>query len=162
MIDKLVVVFVCMVFGIAGSARTVQQSFDREAFYSVMASGSLEKVNEELLVVRSSLIKEKEAYEGALLMKKAGLLKIPAEKLKAFKAGRIKFEPAIVNDNDNAEYHFLRLTIQEHAPKVVKYHKEIETDKEYIHKGYKNLSPVVQKAILDYSKTSKVLHQDDL
>jgi len=160
--EKLVFAFVCLVFGLTGAAHTVQQDFDREAFYAAMASSSLERVNSELSVVRSSSVKEKDAYEGALLMKKAGLLKIPAEKLKAFKAGRIRFEPAIQGDEGNAEYHFLRLTIQEHAPKVVKYYKEIETDKAYIHKGYKNLSPVVQKAILDYSKTSKVLHQDDL
>ena len=159
---KLVFAFVCMLFGTQVSAIRVQQDFDREAFYVAMASGSIEAVNNELAVVRSSSVKEKDAYEGALLMKKAGLLKIPAEKLKAFKAGRIKFDPAISGDIENVEYHFLRLTIQEHAPRVVKYYKEIETDKEYIHKGYRNLSPVIQKAILDYSKTSKVLQRDDL
>lgn len=153
---------VCMLFAMRSLAAPVQQEFDREAFYGVMASGNLEAVNNELAIVRSSAVKEKDAYEGALLMKKAGLLKIPAEKLKAFKAGRIKFDPALAGDNGNVEYHFLRLTIQEHAPRVVKYYKEIDTDKEYIHKGYKSLLPVVQKAILDYSKTSKVLQRDDL
>lgn len=159
---KLFFVFLYVIFGMQVSSAPLQQEFDRETFYSAMASGSLETVNSELATVRSSSIKDKDAFEGALLMKKAGLLKIPAEKLKAFKAGRIKFDPALAGDMDNVEYHFLRLTIQEHAPRVVKYYKEIDTDKEYIHKGYRNLSPVVQKAILDYSKTSKVLQRDDL
>lgn len=159
---KLFFAFVCALLGMQASAGSVQQEFDREAFYAVMASGNLETVNNELAVVRSSSAKEKDAYEGALLMKKAGLLKVPAEKLKVFKAGRIKFDPALAEDMENVEYHFLRLTIQEHAPRIVKYYKEIDTDKEYIHKGYRSLSPVVQRAIFDYSKTSKVLQRDDL
>ncbi len=158
---KLFFVFVCLAFGLR-AAVPVQQEFDRDAFYAAMASESLDQVNAELTVLRSSSVKEKEAYEGALLMKKAGLLKIPTEKLKAFKAGRMKLDPALAADADNVEYHFLRLMIQEHAPRLVKYYKDIETDKEYIHKGYRSLSPVIQKAILDYTKASKVLQRDDL
>ncbi|GAC1594260.1 MAG: hypothetical protein NVS3B8_07890 [Chitinophagaceae bacterium] len=121
----------------------------------------MEEINNELAIVRAASINEKGAYEGALLMRKAGLLKKPEEKLKAFKSGRIKLETAILDNNDNGEYRFLRLTIQEHAPRIVKYYKELEKDSQYIQKVFKNLSPAVQKAILDYSKTSKTLRQED-
>jgi len=43
----------------------------------------------------------------------------------------------------------------------VKYYKELEKDGELLEKRFKNLSPVVQKAILDYCKTSTVLHQEN-
>ncbi len=160
---KWIVSFLCMVAGFFQQAKSsVVQGFDKESFYTAMASGNMEQVNEELVVVRAASFTEKDAYEGALLMRKAGLLKKPEEKLKAFKAGRIKFETAMSADGDNAEYRFLRLTIQEHAPRVVKYYKEQEQDSQYIRKNYKKLSPAVQKAIFEYSKTSKVLRQEDL
>lgn len=137
------------------------QDFDRPAFYAVMASGKLADIDKELILLNTASISEKEAYEGALLMRKSGLLKIAAEKLRFFKKGRIKLERALLKDSSNCEYHFLRLTIQEHAPKVVKYKAELEKDKQYILKYFRNLSPVVQQAIIDYSKNSKILNPED-
>ena len=141
--------------------KNLVQNFDRSAFYAVMASGKMEDINEVLERLQTTSINDKEAYEGALLMRKAGLVKVPAEKLKFFKKGRIKLETALLNDNDNGEYHFLRLTIQEHAPKIVKYNAELETDKEHLKNSFKNLSLVVQQAIMEYSKNSKILHPQD-
>jgi hypothetical protein len=129
------------------------QDFDRPAFYAV--------IDRELILLNTASISEKEAYQGALLMRKSGLLKIAAEKLRFFKKGRIKLERALLKDSSNCEYHFLRLTIQEHAPKVVKYRSELEKDKQYILKYFRNLSPVVQQAIIDYSKNSKILTPED-
>jgi hypothetical protein len=103
----------------------VVQNFSRPAFYSILASGKLEEINEELTLLSDVAVPEKEAYEGTLLMRKAGLVKIPHEKLKFFKKGRIKLETALLTDNKNCEYHFLRLIIQEHAPKIVKYSSHI-------------------------------------
>lgn len=148
-------------FTTLAQARILIQNFDRSAFYAVMETGKLEDVNQELLLLDKTEIKEKQAYTGALLMRKAGLLKIPAEKLKFFKKGRIAMETALLNDNENGEYHFLRLTIQEHAPKIVKYHTELEADKKAVQKSFKNLHQSVQQAILSYSKTSAVLHLQD-
>lgn len=160
---KLIYSFLCFVFWIGGSAKPLQQPvFDKSNFYAVMASGNLDKINDELEVVRAANIAEKDAFEGALLMRKAGVLKKANEKLKAFKAGRIKFDTALQEDSDNAEYRFLRLTIQEHAPKVVKYNQQVEADSRFIKKVYKTLSPAVQQAIMEYSKTSTILRVEDL
>lgn len=138
------------------------QGFDRANFYSIMSTGKVKDVNEELSLVRASDIKEKLAYEGVLLMRKAGLMKIPAEKLHYFKLGYIKLEGEISNNPDNVEYRFLRLTIQENAPHIVKYYHQIDADKAAVIKGYKNLSPDVREAVREYSKTSKVLTPQDL
>ncbi len=144
------------------SVITVQASsqkagFDKSAFYNAMASDNLQTINEQLEIVKSASFSDKEGYEGALLMKKAGLVSKAKEKLSLFKAGRTKLEASIKKDNSNTEFVFLRLIIQEHAPKMVKYNDDIEADSQQIKKNLKSLSPIVQKAISDYSKSSKVL-----
>lgn len=95
-------------------------------------------------------------------MKKASLAGKPKDKLSFFKAGRIKLETALLAEPDNTDLHFLRLVIQEKAPKIVHYRADIEKDKIMIIKNFNALSPVVQRAIVDYTKTSKVLHPEDL
>ena len=131
--------------------------FDRSAFYNAMASDNLQEINTQLAIISTSSINEKEAYEGALLMKKAGLVTKAKEKLSLFKAGRLKLEASIKKNSNNTEFVFLRLIIQEHAPKMVKYNADIEKDSLQIRANYKSLPFVVQQAISDYSKKSKVL-----
>jgi hypothetical protein len=135
--------------------------FDKEEFYNVMSKGGVNAIDNELIVVTGYATINKEGYEGALLLKKAGLISGPRKKLDLFKAGKIKLETALLNNPDNTEYHFLRLAIEEHAPKIVKYRADIEEDKAIVKREFKNLSPVVQHAILDYCKNSKVLHTED-
>ncbi|MGB4844414.1 MAG: hypothetical protein WBP16_08110 [Ferruginibacter sp.] len=138
-------------------ANSQKAGFDKSAFYNAMSSDKLETINEQLSIVKSASVTEKEAYEGALLMKKAGLVTKAKEKLSLFKSGRAKLEASIKKDNSNTEFVFLRLIIQEHAPKMVKYNADIENDSLQIRTNYKTLSPVVQQAISDYNKKSKVL-----
>jgi hypothetical protein len=152
--------FFCAIAGLA-KGKTLQQKFEKAEFYEVMKSASLETVNNELEAIKDAPEKDREGYEGALLMKKAGLLKKPKDRLSFFKQGRIKLETAIAADNDNTEFHFLRLAIEERAPRIVKYHNDIQKDKAIVIKNYKNLSPAVRHAILDYCENSKVLHKED-
>ncbi|HET6254189.1 MAG TPA: hypothetical protein VFE32_08950 [Puia sp.] len=161
---KRIVLFIllCALTGSAFSARSHFQTFDKPGFYSAMASGDLQQIDRELAIVTSSAIKEKEAYEGALLMRKAGLLSRAKEKLATFKSGYIKMETSMAKDSGNIEYHFLRLMIQEHAPKVVHYDKDQKKDSQDIIRTFPTLSPVLQKAILDYCPHSKLLHQREL
>lgn len=137
-------------------ANPQKTGFDKQAFYNAMSSENLDEINTQLESVKASTLDEKEAYEGALLMKKADMVSKAKEKLSLFKSGRTKLEAAIKKDN-NTEFIFLRLIIQEHAPKVVKYNSNIESDSTQIRNNYKNLPSVVQKAIQAYSKKSKVL-----
>jgi hypothetical protein len=127
-----------------------------------MASGNLDQIDEELTIVTATTVREQEAFEGALLMRKAGLLSRAKEKLTTFRSGAIKLETAMAKDSGNVEYHFLRLMIQEHAPKVVHYNKNQEQDSQLIIRSFPALSPVLRKAILDYCPHSKLLHQKEL
>ena len=138
-----------------------QADLDRAKFYQVLASGSLKKVNEQLDLVRNSALLEKTALEGALLMKKAGLLAVPLEKLRAFNAGRKKLESAIQKDAKNTEYRFLRLIIQENAPEMLHYRDRLEEDSKSIRLTFPGLPKDLQESIVEYSRKSKVLHPTD-
>jgi hypothetical protein len=160
---RLKLVFVSLILAAAGlvNAEIPWQKFDKANFYQVMKSATAETIDNEFEALKDAPEKERNGYEGALLMKKAGLLKRPKERLSFFKQGRIKLETAIQADDENTEFHFLRLAIEEHAPKIVKYHTDIEKDKAIVLKNFKNQSPAVRHAILDYCENSKVLHKED-
>ena len=143
-------------------ARPLQQKFDKATFYSVMKSGDEAAIENEMEAIKDLPENERDGYAGALLMKKADQQKKAKDKLKYFKEGRIKLETALMADNSNTEFHFLRLAIEEHAPKIVKYRADIGKDKAWVIKNFKSQSPAVQHAILDYCSNSKVLHKEDL
>jgi hypothetical protein len=138
-----------------------QQKFEKSAFYEVMDSGDVTALNNQIEIVKASSLNNKEGYEGALLMRKADKVRGPKKKLGFFKEGRIKLETAILADTDNTEFRFLRLAIEENAPKIVKYRNDIEKDKLIIQKNFKTLPQSVQHAIINYCKKSKVLHAED-
>jgi hypothetical protein len=135
--------------------------FSRKKFYSVMASGDIKKIDEEIDLLKKVNVNEKKAYEAALIMKKAGLIKGAGKKLNLFKQGHKQLEAAIAKDGSNAELRFLRLIIQEHAPGMLGYKDDLEIDSAYIRQSFKKLSVDVQQAITDYSKTSKMLRTED-
>ena len=140
----------------------VANNFDRKNFYKILKSGTLDDIDSEITLIQSSGMPDKDAFEGALLMKKAGLITVAKQKLQFFKSGRIKLETAISTDSVNVEYRFMRLVIQEHAPKVVKYQARIQTDAAFITEHFKIASPELQKIIIDYSKNSKTLQGKEL
>lgn len=158
-------VFITLLYVLSGSATRAGgafQTLDKAGFYSVMASGRLAAVDSELSVLSTATMKEKQAYEGALLMRKAGLLGRAKEKLATFRAGAVKLEGSLARDTGNAEYHFLRLMIQEHAPAVVHYNKDKETDSRAVIRAFPALPPVVQKAIRNYCSHSRILQETKL
>ena len=156
----IIFAFLFLTIGLTKSSKA-QQQFDKAAFYKIMETGNLSAINSQIEVVKASATENKAGYEGALLMRKAGKEAIPQKKLKYFKEGRIKLETAIQADADNAEYRFLRLTIEENAPKIVKYRNDLEEDKAFIQRNFKRMLPVIQHAIMNYSKNSKILHTED-
>jgi hypothetical protein len=130
---------------------------EKSAYYTVLASGNAAAIDEQLSMVKEADIDEKNAYEGTLLMKKAQLAGKSKDKLNLFKAGRSKLESSISTHKENTEYRFLRLIIQEHAPKIVKYRNNLEEDSKLIRANFKSLSQVLQQIISGYSKKSSVL-----
>jgi len=143
------------------SSDPLAQNFDKALYYKILKSGTTKEINDEISKIDASSLADKDAFKGALLMRKAGLADVPKKKLDYFKSGRIKLETVLKNDSTNAEYRFLRLIIQEHSPKIVKYNGQVHEDAAFIKKNYKTLTPDVQKVLIDYSQTSKFLKPQD-
>lgn len=137
-------------------------NIDKSGFYSVFSRGTLKEIDHELSVISQASFPEQMAYEGALLMRKAGKRTLPKDKLRDFRAGCTKLEGAIAADSTNAEYRFLRLCIQEQAPSVLNYRSDLQKDNLYIHLHFNQLTPVVQEAVRDYARHSRVLTPQNL
>jgi len=133
---------------------------NRSAFYKAMEGNNKDLVNAQLTQLSSAPAELKEAFMGAMIMKKAGLGGSPPTKLHLFKVGHKMLEAAIHQDPKNAEFRFLRLMIQENAPGFLGYKNEREKDSEFIRKSYKSLPDEVQHAIIGYNKKSKLLKLD--
>lgn len=158
---KTVLALLLIPFAYALNAQDTDK-LNRNTYYDILASGKLDKIDSLLSSIQELTLKEKEAYEGALLMKKADLIQGPGKKLSVFKEGHELLERAINEDKSNAEYRFLRLIIQENAPKILGYNNEVKADSLYILENIQTLTPSVQKALLDYSKESKVLDEESI
>ena len=62
---------------------------------------------------------------------------------------------AVISANPkNVEYRFLRLIVQENAPKVLKYNTKIKEDAKIIKAGYQKVTSSVKQAIVSYAKKS--------
>ncbi|CAG4994845.1 hypothetical protein DYBT9275_01480 [Dyadobacter sp. CECT 9275] len=140
-----------------------QATIDRNDYYQILSSesepgidGMLKKLETEK---QSSQVM---AYTGAMLMKKAGFVKGVNGKVKTFKKGVRLLESEIDANPANVEYRFLRLTIQENAPHILKYNQNLAGDKEAILTSYRKLDTTLKNVIADYSRNSKVLKLTDL
>jgi hypothetical protein len=131
--------------------------------YKALKGESVETIDSVL----SSLDKEnasatKNAYTGVLLMKKAGLINGPFKKIEMFKQGHKLLEAEIAGDLQNTEYRFLRLTIQENAPKILGYDQNIEEDILFISTHFSSLKSELKVNIQDYATRSNILNKTDL
>lgn len=134
-----------------------QSGINKSAYYSAMSSSKAALMDAQLSALKSASGTDKEAFEGAMLMRKAGILTIPAKKLAMFKEGCRKLETAISKNPQNVEYRFLRLIVQENAPRSLGYHKAISQDSKFIRENFRNLPAMTQNSIAGYSKKSKAL-----
>ena len=90
-------------------------------------------------------------YKGAVMAAMAKFEKEPPQKLKFFKEGKRKLDTAILNDLENIELRFLRLSIQMHTPTALHYNDKIADDKEFINANIQNIkNEKLKKSIADY------------
>lgn len=134
---------------------------ERQVFYAALRSEDTVRINEQLLRLERSSIKEKNAFLGALLMRKARFGKRDLETLSMFARGRKLLERTIKEDSTNTEYRFLRLMIQEHAPDFLNYHSRRKEDAAFIRKSFNKLRPELQSIVRDYSRNSGFLKPED-
>ncbi len=89
------------------------------------------------------------AYKGAattLMAKHATTIK---EKKKYFKEGKDNLEYALAKDPNNIEIRFIRLSVQENAPKITGYRKNRNEDKAFL---LEHLTKVKDRALKRYLK----------
>lgn len=134
-----------------------QSGINKSSFFNAMETGNARQIDAQMAALNNVSGNDKEAFEGALLMRKAGTLSIPAKKLSMFKQGHKKLEAAISKSPANAEYKFLRLIVQENAPRSLGYYKSINQDSKFVKENFKNLPADTQNSVANYSKKSKAL-----
>lgn len=148
----LVLMLVCFL-GLNASAQ-----LDRKSIYSALASDSKESVQKQLDALEN--VKESselKAFKGALQMKAAQFQKTAKAKMDLFNAGKKTLESEIKSNDGNVEYRFLRLLIQENAPKQLKYNGNISDDVTAIITGYSKLKEATKNALEAYAKKSASL-----
>ena len=155
-------IFFLLTFVFVPNMKGDAQILDKEAYYEAMSSNKISELNAQMELLQNSSSVDKEAFEGALLMKKAGLTTSLRDKFNFFKSGRTKLELEIQRHSDNIEYRFLRVMIQENAPQIVHYKNELMTDCPLIKNAFNKLPPSLQQSILNYSKVSKLLISKEL
>jgi tetratricopeptide (TPR) repeat protein len=131
--------------------------FNRTAFYEAIESDNKALIDAQISVLNSAPANIKNAFLGAMIMKRAGVGGNPFSKLERFKKGHKLLEDAIKTDPNNSEFRFLRLMIQENAPGFLGYDMDEQRDSEFIRKAYKSLPEDLQKTISEYNKSSRVL-----
>lgn len=135
------------------------QTFNRTTFYEAYAADSLLAVDNIINLMWDTNFREKQGYMGALLLKKSQLISNTDDKLSLFREGHERLEEAIHLDPFNAEYRFLRLTVQENLPHTMGYYRNVEEDAAMVNEKFADLPLEVERAINLYSKRSKALDQ---
>ncbi len=129
--------------------------FDKSTFYYTMSSGNLLQVNDQFISIKTVPLPDRNAYEGALLMKEANLIENKKIKLSLFRSGKLMLDSTIVKNSENCEFRFLRLIVQENSPVFLGYNKQISEDCLLIEKKFNSAPAPLQNIILDYRKKSK-------
>ncbi|MEO6287426.1 MAG: hypothetical protein ABIN80_12925 [Dyadobacter sp.] len=155
-----VVIYFLLISALAALAPAQAQ---QSTYYKALSSGEEDVINKALARLDGEKVTPRvNAYKGALTMKQAGFVKGVGGKLKTFKRGVQLLDDEIKTNPANTEFRFLRLTIQEHAPGILNYNKELDEDKQAIVSGYSKLNADLKEFISDYAKDSKVLKESDL
>lgn len=95
------------------------------------------------------------AYKGAVATLKANFAKKVRDKKAYFTEGAQLIESAVEKDPQNIEIRYIRLSVQENAPKFLKYNDSIEDDKAFILTHLPNVKTKSLKAeITSYIQSS--------
>ena len=136
---------------------------DKAEYYKALSAGSEASVDQMIQKLESdNETSLNRAYKGTLLMKKAGFIKVASGKVKVFKKGAHLLEDEIKKNPGNAEFRFLRLSVQEHAPGILKYSKNLNEDKAAMIEAYPKLDPTLKSVISTYAESSKIIKLSDL
>ena len=103
------------------------------------------QLNKYLAEVKKTDKKLLVAYKGAVLILMAKYSKVIKEKKTFFKEGATLLNFAIFEEPANVEMRCIRLSIQENAPKLLKYRANKTEDKQFIKDGYDTIKSTTIK-----------------
>jgi len=128
--NYLISLSLLMTMAASSSINTLTVLPDRPTIYATLnAATTAEEIDQQIESLPNEVPNLRTGYEGALLMRKAGLVSGPFNKLATFRTGRARLEKALDNGKLNPELHFLRLIIQEHAPRILNYKGNLRATK---------------------------------
>ncbi len=139
----------CWMLGISANGQT---GINKDAFFNAMAGNSVPVMEQQLKALKNISTAEKEAFEGAMQMRRSATIAVPAKRLSLFRQGHKKLETAIAQSPENTEYRFLRLMVQENAPRSLGYNKNIHEDSRFIKDNYRSLSAITRQHVTAYSR----------
>ncbi|RTY93938.1 hypothetical protein [Flavobacterium sp. GT3R68] len=133
----------------------------REDYF--LASKSKENT-EKFYLLMSKCEKETgvfQAYKGAAIALKSRYATDAKTKKKLFIEGVKGVELALKNNPNNAEIRLIRLSIQEHTPKILKYKAQINEDKKILLDSFEQQTPALKAYIKKYAHQSKVFSEQE-
>ncbi len=95
------------------------------------------------------------AYKGASIVVLSKYKKKVSDKSKNFKEGAKMVEFAVSSEPNNIEIRLIRLSIQENAPKILKYSRNIKEDKSYLLDHFKEQTSTLKTYIKNFILQSK-------
>lgn len=140
----------------------LKNAYDYSEFYKAFKTEDTILFNQQLKALASLQGIERDAFYGALLMKKSKSLPTIKMKLDNFRDGRELLENSIQQDPSNPEFRFLRLATQENAPSILNYNDHKEEDASFIIASFAKIAPKIQHFIREYATVSEVLKPEDL
>jgi len=95
------------------------------------------------------------AYKGASIIILSKYKKKISDKSKIFKEGANMVEFAITSEPNNIEIRLIRLSIQENAPKILKYNANKKEDRNFLLEHYEEVSGNLKVYIKNFIMQSK-------
>lgn len=118
---------------------------EKEAKEFIEYAKKLESSNENIL---------KAYYAGSVLLESKFQKKI-IDKKKLFQKGAKLLEEVISKNSSNIEMRLIRLSVQENAPKITGYNKNIKEDKLFILSNFKNQNSELKNYLKKFILQSK-------
>lgn len=152
MFQKYLIIACCLIssFASSQSLETIRAQYPQainDAELTTTLYDALSDVSETDVVVL--------AYKGAVATLKANYAKRVKDKKTYFTEGAQLIETAVKADPQNIEIRYIRLSVQENAPKFLKYNDSIEADKAFILAHLPNVKTKSLKAeITSYIQSS--------
>ncbi len=143
------------------------QSLNFDAVRTAYKEAAQDKTKVETFHKSMSRVHEKDnpilvAYKGASIALLAKQAKSIKDKKEGFQEGVSLIEMAIDKSPNNIEVRFVRLSIQENTPKILKYKSNIDADKQFILAQFKNIKfSHLKNHIKDYISQSKVFTDEE-